>query len=323
MIISFKFSVIELEIEHKILKELGEFTIFCMKAISNDMKIKDISNIIQIKKKIIKNQLAFAISRKYLTDDFILTQKGIETVKLFEFINNFNQRKVKIALEHYIENDSKLFYSANNKKFEDDSTGYLMKDNLFYYKLQNKFDEIIEKDRSKIKDFILVDFDDYKTIIENYLNDFIFKINKNEKQKFYNYQIDERNFINELSNEPDKMNTYIPIDIPMIEINKDITSDFLDEEFINNLKLRFNNFKYFNLINGEVHSENRFNVPKKSSNLKLESKFNEVDIIKKIYNLEKFIINELLLVDMKTETKKFYDSKFLNVTKIMDNIWEM
>lgn len=320
MIISFKFSVIELEIEHKILKELGEFTIFCMKAISNDMKIKDISNIIQIKKKIIKNQLAFAISRKYLTDDFILTQKGIETVKLFEFINNFNQRKVKIALEHYIENDSKLFYSANNKKFEDDSTGYLMKDNLFYYKLQNKFDEIIEKDRSKIKDFILVDFDDYKTIIENYLNDFIFKINKNEKQKFYNYQIDERNFINELSNEPDKMNTYIPIDIPMIEINKDITSDFLDEEFINNLKLRFNNFKYFNLINGEVHSENRFNVPKKSSNLKLESKFNEVDIIKKIYNLEKFIINELLLVDMKTETKKFYDSKFLNVTKIMDNI---
>ena len=320
MIISFKFSVIELEIEHKILKELGEFTIFCMKAISNDMKIKDISNIIQIKKKIIKNQLAFAISRKYLTDDFILTQKGIETVKLFEFINNFNQRKVKIALEHYIENDSKLFYSANNKKFEDDSTGYLMKDNLFYYKLQNKFDEIIEKDRSKIKDFILVDFDDYKTIIENYLNDFIFKINKNEKQKFYNYQIDERNFINELSNEPDKINTYIPIDIPMIEINKDITSDFLDEEFINNLKLRFNNFKYFNLINGEVHSENRFNVPKKSSNLKLESKFNEVDIIKKIYNLEKFIINELLLVDMKTETKKFYDSKFLNVTKIMDNI---
>lgn len=320
MIISFKFSVFELEIEHKILKELGEFTIFCMKAISNDMKIKDISNIIQIKKKIIKNQLTFAISRKYLTDDFILTQKGIETVKLFEFINNFNQRKVKIALEHYIENDSKLFYSANNKKFEDDSTGYLMKDNLFYYKLQNKFDEIIEKDRSKIKDFILVDFDDYKTIIENYLNDFIFKINKNEKQKFYNYQIDERNFINELSNELDKMNTHIPIDIPMIEINKDITSDFLDEEFINNLKLRFDNFKYFNLINGEVHSENRFNVPKKSSNLKLESKFNEVDIIKQFYNLEKFIIDELLLVDMKTETKKFYDSKFFNVTKIMDNI---
>jgi hypothetical protein len=123
LIISFKFSVFNLKIEHKILKELGEFTIFCMKAISNDMKIEDISNSIQIKKKIIKKQLTFAISRKYLTDDFILTEKGIETVKLFEFINIFNQNKVKIALEHYIENNSKLLYSINNKELVSNCSG--------------------------------------------------------------------------------------------------------------------------------------------------------------------------------------------------------
>ena len=80
MIISFKFSVFDLEIEHKILKELGEFTIFCMKTISNGMKIKDVSNIIQIKEKTIKKQLAFAISRKYLTDEPLANYQNQPTI---------------------------------------------------------------------------------------------------------------------------------------------------------------------------------------------------------------------------------------------------
>jgi len=325
LIISFKFSVFELEIEHKILRELGEFTIFCMKAISNDLKIKEISNIIQIKKKIIKNQLAFAISRKYLTDDFILTEKGRETVKLFEFINNFNQQKIKIALDHYIEDHSKLLYSVNNKKFDEDSKGYLIKDNLFVYKIQNKFNEMIEKDRRKIKDFILTDFEKYKVTIEKYLNDFIFNINSNEKQKFYNYEFDDNSFIDELKNTGDRNSTFIPIDIPMLEVNKDITSEFLDEAFVNNLKLRFENYKYFNLINGAVSSTKISNINKRSSDkyLKLLATFTEVDIVKKFYNLEKFLIDELLFVDMKTTVKKFYETKFFDISKIMESIWEL
>jgi len=322
MTVSFKFSVFDLEIEHKILKELGEFTVFCMKAINNDIKIKDISNIIQIKKKIIKKQLAFAISRKYLTDDFILTDKGIETVELFEFINRFNQKKVKLALEHYIEDNKKQIYFEDNKKFENKSMGYLVNDNLYNYKLLNKFDEIIEKDRSKIKKFILKDFEEYKNIIEKYLNDFIFKLDKTEQQKFYNYELDEYSFMSELKDTRNKTNTFILIDIPMLEVNKDITSEFLDEAFTNNLKLRFENFKYFNLINGEVSSINISNIDKKSSdkNLKLIAGFSEIDVVKKFYNLEKFLIDELLLVDMKTEIKEFYETKFFDITEMMENI---
>ncbi len=319
MIISFKFSVFELEIEHKILKELGEFTLFCMKAISNDMKVKDISNIIQIKKKIIKKQLAFAISRKYLTSDFILTEKGIETVNLFGFINIFNQQKVKVALEHYIENTSKLLYAANNIKLEDNSTGYLIKDNLFDYKVQNKFDEMIERDRSQIKDFILDDFENYKIIIEKYLDDFIFKINKNEKQKFYNYSIKEDNFISELNNTYNKTNSYISIDIPILEVNKIITSEILDREHIDIIQSEFNEYKHFNLINGEpiqIKSQNNVN----NSNIEVKPLVSKIDIIKKNLDSKKFWLNAFLYIDMKTEIKEFYETKFFDITEIMDNI---
>ena len=43
LVISFKFSVFELKIEHRILKELGEFTVFCMKAINSGLSMGDIS----------------------------------------------------------------------------------------------------------------------------------------------------------------------------------------------------------------------------------------------------------------------------------------
>jgi len=319
LIISFKFSVFELTIEHKILKELGEFTIFCMKAISNDIKIKDISNIVQIQKKIIKKQLAFAISRKYLTDDFILTEKGIETVELCEFINNFNQQKIKIALEHYIENNSKLLYSANNKKFEDNNTGYLIKDNLFDYKIQHKFDEIIEKDRNKIKDFILNDFENYKTIIEKNLDDFIFKIEKPEKQKFYNYEINEDNFVDKLSNISTTTNTYISVDIPMLEVNKIITSEILNVEYTDKIKAKFDKYKYFNLINGrplELESKNKSN----NSNLEIKPLINKKSILQNCLDYKEITLNDFLYVDMKTEIKEFYKTKFFNISHIMENV---
>ena len=322
MIISFKFSIFKLEIEHKILKELGEFTIFCMKAISSDLKIKDISNIIQIKDEIIKKQLAFAISRKYLKADFVLTDKGKETVKLFEFINIFNQKKVKIALEHYVENDSKLLYSINNKKLDNNSTGYLIKDNLFDYKIQNKFDEIIEKDRNKIKDFILNDFENYKTVIEKYLDDFIFKINRNEQQKFYNHSINENDFIRELNIPYNHSNSYISIDIPILEVNKIITSEILDSEHIDIIQSYFDKYKNFNLINGEpiklVSQSNKNN-----SNIKIEPLINKIDIIKKNLDSKEIWLNAFLYIDMKTEIKEFYETRFFDITEIMDGLWEM
>lgn len=316
MIISFKFSVFDLEIEHKILKELGEFTIFCMKAINANIKIKDISNIIQIKESIVEKQLSFAMSRKYLTNDFVLTDKGIETVDLFEFINIFNQEKIKIALEHYIENDSKLLYSADNKNLEDDFTGYLVRDNVYDYKLQNSFDEIIEKDINKIKDFILNNFKNHETIIEKYLDDFIFKITKDEEEKFYNYKISEDDLISTLQN---TNSSSISINIPILEVNKIITSEILDREYIDIIQSKFNKYKYFNLVNGEpiqIKSQNNANNP----NIEIKPFVNKIDIIKKNSDRKEIWLNAFLYIDMKTVTKEFYQTKFFDITKIMDSI---
>ena len=319
LVLSFNFSVFNLEIEHKILKEIGEFTIFCMKAIHNNVNIKGISSIIQIKESIIEKQLSFAISRKYLTSDFVLTKKGIETIELFEFINIFNQKKVEIALEHYIENDSKLLYSVDNKKLEDESIGYLVKDNLYDYKVQNYFDEIIEKDINKIKDFIIVEFDNYKIIIEKYLKDFIFKIKKNEKQKFYNYKIDENNFIDKLNNVQSRTKNCISIEIPILEVDKTITSEILDREFIDKIKDEFDKYKYFNLIDGKpIKLRIQKNV--NNSNIKIKPLLNKIDIIKLNLDNKEILINDLLYIDIKTEIKEFYSIKFFDLTEIMSNI---
>ncbi len=193
------------------------------------------------------------------------------------------------------------------------------KDNLYDYKLQNSFDEIIEKDRNKIKNFILVDFGNYETIIEKYLNDFIFKINKTEKQKFYNYKINESNFVDELNNAQNGFKSCISIEIPILEVNKIITSDILDSEYIDVIQSEFNEYKYFNLIDGKpIKLETKNN--KNSPNIKVKPLIGKIDIIKKNLNKKEFWLNAFLYIDMKTEIKEFYETKFFDITKMMENI---
>ena len=321
MNISFKFSVFNLEIKHLILKELGEFTIFCLKAISDRISLADISNIVQIDENNVKRQLSFALSRKYLDDNYSLTMKGIELIELFNFLTHFNEKNLQIALEHYIENSSKQIYSIENKNFTKNYDGYLIKDKLYDYKVKNSFYDIVEKDKEQIKSFLIKNFPKYEIIIEKYLEDFIFQIEKEKGNSLYfNYKSNDDFFINKLKNNREKGKDYIFVEIPILEVNKTFKSDFLDKEFIANLESRFDNFKYFNLITGDV----TFLVDKKikhfNSDLKLNSKLNEIDIVKKYQSLEKFTIDELLLVDIKTEVKRINEVKFLNIIEILGEL---
>ncbi|MBT5491086.1 hypothetical protein HOK00_01945 [bacterium] len=319
MIISFKFSVFGLKIDHQILKELGEFTIFCMKAISDKMELKDISNIIQINQIVIEKQLAFAISRKYLDNDFILTKKGEETVVLFEFINYFNEKKIEIALEHYVENKSKQLYATNSTKFDLNSTGYIVKDNLFDYKMQNKFDEIIKQDTNKIKTLLLNNFSNYKNIVEKHLEEFIFNINKVDNQLYYNYSIDKDEFISSLKNKKEYDENFISIAIPVLEVNKIFDSEAYHTDFINSIKVKFNNYKYFNLINGScltITNEHKHKEP----NLKISPIISNNDVATKLKNIEIFSLDELLLLNVKTNIREFDEIKFLNIDDIMNEI---
>ena len=321
MNISFKFSVFNLEIKHLILKELGEFTIFCLKAISDRISLADISNIVQIDENNVKRQLSFALSRKYLDDNYCLTMKGTELIELFNFLTHFNEKNLQIALEHYIENSSKQIYSIENKNFTDNHNGYLIKDKLYDYKVKNSFYDIVEKDKEQIKSFLIKKFPKYEIIIEKYLEDFIFQIEKEKDNSlYYNYKSNDSFFINKLKDNREKGKDYISVEIPILEVNKFFKSDFLDEEFVSNLKSRFDNFKYFNLITGDVTSLVDRKIKYFNLDLKLDSKLNETDIVKKYQCLEKFTIDELLLVDIKTEVKRINEVKFLNIIEILGEL---
>ena len=320
MIISFKFSVFSLKIDHQILKELGEFTIFCMKARSNKLELKDISNIIQVDQAIVEKQLAFAVSRKYLDNNFILTKKGEEIVVLFEFINYFNKKKIEIALEHYIKNKSKQLYTINSTKFDLNSTGYTVKDNLYDYKMQNKFDEIIEQDPNKIKTLLLNNFPNDKNIIEKHLEEFIFNINKAKDPLYYNYSIDEDRLIDSLRNKKEYDKNFISIAIPVLKVNKTLDSEAYHSDFINSVKIKFNKYKYFNLINGSCLAITNERKKPKDLNLKISPLISNNDVATKLKDIETFSLDELLLLNIKTSIEKIDGIMFLNIDDIMNEI---
>ncbi|MGE4444893.1 MAG: hypothetical protein AB7E37_08000, partial [Candidatus Altimarinota bacterium] len=115
-------------------------------------------------------------------------------------------------------------------------------------------------------------------------------------------------------------NSYISIDIPILEVNKIITSNILDREHIDTIQSKFNKYKYFNLIDGKPI---KLGNQKKNSNLRITPLISNKSIIESNLNNQDFQLNDLLYIDMKTEIKEFYLTKFFNITQIMDKIGEM
>ncbi|ACU89393.1 hypothetical protein [Desulfomicrobium baculatum] len=317
MIITFKFSIFNLNIEHQILKELGEFTVFCMQAINENISLPNISNIIQLEEELIKKQLTFLISRKYLNSDYNLSQKGREIIELLQFINIFNQDEVKIALEQYVENDLKKIFSIDNSNFEKKQQGYLIKNNFFDYKLQTKFDEMIENDKNKIKFFLTDRFPNHKNIVDKHIDSFIFRILKINEEIFYNHSITEDAFIDMLEDSKLQNKNYITIEIPVVEIKKIVKSNILDKETVDSIQEKFDEYKYFNMINGKPIS--CLNKISNSTNLSIESKLKKNNIAK-MQSLESISINNLLFVDLKTDIKDLKETKFFNITDIFRDI---
>ena len=60
--------------------------------------------------------------------------------------------------------------------------------------------------------------------------------------------------------------------------------------------------------------------PKIKADIKLSPMISETDIVRKYQSFEKFLIDELLFVDMKTEVKNITEIKFLNITNILENL---
>lgn len=315
--LSLKFAIFDLKIEHQTLSDLGEFTIFCMEAINKNMSLSNISNIIQLNEELIKRQLVFSISRKYLRNDYSLTEKGVEIVELLQLIKTVNQAEIKIALEQYVENNSKKIYSVENGCFEQEQRGVLIKDSIYDYKLQTIFNEILEKDKSKIKSFLFDRFPSYKEIIERHIESLVLTIKKTGEQLFYNHSILDDVFINELKDERSREKTYISVEIPILEVNKTAQSSILDKKTVDEIQEKFEKNKYFNLINGKAILYQ--NGSKKNSNLSLEAKIEKNDIVR-VPSQENIPVNELLFIELKTDIRELVETKFFDITDILEKI---
>lgn len=317
MILSFKFSVHDVELSHKNLDELGEFTIYCMKAIYEGLTVEDISEVILINANVIKRQLDFIISRKYLDEDYGLTNKGREFIELFNLISAFNNNKVSIALDHFIEINARTVHGADNKYLSDEPRGIVVSDNLYNYKIKKKFKEINEQSLDKLKILNLSGLDLSEVFINRHIQNFNFSlVNEFKQTKYFNYDVSEEDLLEKLESSKMRGVDYISVNIPVLIVSKRVTSQVLNEDELSEVKKQFEKFSVFNLIDGDTIENNKNENNSEKPNIQIPSFIDKVDVIRKDLDIA-IPMNQLLFLDIKTNIEQYDLTRFLNINDIL------
>lgn len=317
MILSFKFSVHDVKLSHKNLDELGDFTIYCMKAIYKGLTVEDISDIILINANVIKRQLDFMISRKYLNEDYRLTDKGREFIELFKLISNFNNNEVKVALDHFIEMNARTVYSANNECLSDEPIGIVVSDKLYNYKVKKKFKDINEQDLNKLKILNFSGLALSDTFIDRHIQDFNFSlVNEFQQIKYLNYEVSENDLLEMLDSIKVRGIDYIAVNIPVLAISKEITSKILKENELSGIYKQFKRFSLFNLINGDAIESSDYQENRMKYSIKLDPCINKTEVMHKDIDVS-IPISQLLFLDIKTDIKESSLTRFLNINDIL------
>ncbi|WP_367109147.1 hypothetical protein [uncultured Psychrobacter sp.] len=317
MILSFKFSVHDVELSHKNLDELGDFTIYCMRAIYKGLLVEDISDIILINANVIKRQLDFMISRKYLNEDYCLTDKGREFIELFKLISDFNNNEVKVALDHFIETNARNVYSANNEYLSDEPMGVVVSDNLYNYKVKKKFKDINEQDLNKLKILNFSGLALSDAFINRHIQDFNFSlVNEFQQVKYFNYEVSGNDLLEMLERSRIRGVDYIAVNIPILVVSKKITSQILKEDEFSEINKQFERFGLFNLINGDTIDSHGYQTNSINHNIKLDPCINKTEVIHKDTGIT-IPISQLLFLNIKTDIKESHLTRFLNINDIL------
>lgn len=329
--LSLKFTIFEIEIFHKHLNDIGKFAVFCLKAIREGATLEDIADIIQIDKEIIKKQLSFIISRKYLNDDCQLLEQGKQILAIYDFMEQNNQNKPLIALEHYIENpnDKNIFLfktreslSSIFEEYSDSPLGIELNQPIWDYKVENKFYEIIENSNEKAVTILKEMYPEKCELIEGIKDELEFEIKlhddvKNEKRlkSFYLNRILEIEEFYEILTDEQSENKLL---LPCLNFNSSFSIAIPDQQLESALQewLEYNSIKserLFNLLNGkEMESDqNNKESREKGTTTYIEPIFdakdifdnrNKVDIPTRLFNF----------VNIKTIVKRGQIVKYLS-----------
>lgn len=290
MEISLKFSRFLLNIEHRHLKDVGVFSIICLRAIENGATLRDISNITLIYEEVIARQLKFLIEKGYIDEKYQLLDEGLKLLKIQKFIEMYGN-KIEIALEHYIENRTfKEIFSSNLLPKVTDPAKNILSEVIFYYKVKWKFDDI---HKGKVLEFLKKILPDEKELIEVEKDEFVFNISSISKDDsfFVSLGLDFSEFVSLLSKE----RSQVGIAIPVVEIK----NQFSLNNSNNQLKSMFSDWvkQYsvynkivFNLINGNIIDFEHEDTDERE-NKKGITKLNKILDISDEFLLEKININ--------------------------------
>ncbi len=169
VLLSFEFQHAKLIIEHALISNIGEFTIFCLKALKEGASINDISNITLLHADNINEQLSFAKSIGYIGKDDKLTDRGNYLISIIDFIENY-RNTVDLYLDTYIDE------VGLKKLFSKTSIDKVMSKEGILFKNQIKTTRLIrianEYPRSKIIEYLKTILPDYSNFIEEEKNRF-------------------------------------------------------------------------------------------------------------------------------------------------------
>lgn len=173
---SFNFALCNVSIDHKLIDDLGEFTVFCMKALSEGLSINDISKITLLSPDHINSQLYYIQQKKYINEDNKLTDKGNLLVKLLEFKEKY-KKSIQFYVDCYLDNEElKILFSPEIvEKFPFKSEESLIIQPLIKgYRITKIVNGTVFRDI--IVNYLMESLPEYKELIKTEKENFIFDI---------------------------------------------------------------------------------------------------------------------------------------------------
>lgn len=171
--LNLEFACFNISIDHKFIVDLGEFTIFCMKALSEGLTIDDISRITLLSTDLINSQLSFVRQRGYLSKDNRLTEKGNHLINLLEFKRKYSS-SVRSYVDCYIDDDKlKMTFSPESIDLLPSEGGIYVKSTIN----QVRLNRIVNSDSfiDKLLSCLIENIPEHKELIEKEKDNLIFQ----------------------------------------------------------------------------------------------------------------------------------------------------
>lgn len=203
LVIYTKFLKIRIRVISLLLDDIGSFERFCIKAISNDLSLEEISNITNLRPDVIEERINFLIGHKYiikLDDVYEFTNKGRKIIEHLEIVESINREPIFFAIDKsgkniFDFNQLKKFFILKGKDtsplIQEKISNYKIEfENELRYEIENKAWNLIllgneNIDRTELN--IVYDcLENYFLPIELNFDDILYlKSSKNDKENIY------------------------------------------------------------------------------------------------------------------------------------------